>query len=99
MSDDFEPFTTTLDDLPDAGPVKGKTNKTVAIIVAILDGSVRFISETIDAGDPTRTATSPPPGFPPLVDPARPQDYAGPSLYGIWGSLGSMAGGETVQAP
>jgi len=36
MSDDFEPFTTTLDDLPDAGPVKGKTNKTVAIIVAIL---------------------------------------------------------------
>jgi len=67
--------------------------------VAFLDGSVKFVSETIDAGDPTRTATSPPPGFPPLVDPARPQDYAGPSLYGIWGSLGSMAGHETVQAP
>ncbi|MCR4413229.1 MAG: DUF1559 domain-containing protein [Thermoguttaceae bacterium] len=67
--------------------------------VAFLDGSVKFMSETIDAGDPTRTATSPPPGFPPLVDPSRPQDYAGPSLYGVWGSLGSIAGRESVQAP
>jgi len=67
--------------------------------VAFLDGSVHFISETSDAGDPTRTATSPPPPFPPLVDPNRPQDYAGPSLYGVWGSLGSMAGHETVQTP
>lgn len=67
--------------------------------VVFLDGSVRFLSETIDAGDPTRTATSPPPGFPPLTDPGRPQDYSGPSLYGVWGSLGSMAGRETVQTP
>jgi len=67
--------------------------------VAFLDGSVKFMSETIDAGDPTRTATSPPPGFPPLVDTNRPQDYTGPSLYGVWGSLGSMAGGEAVSAP
>ncbi len=67
--------------------------------VLFLDGSVKFISDTIDAGDPSRTATSPPPGFPPLVDPNRPQDYSGPSLYGVWGALGSIAGGESVQAP
>lgn len=67
--------------------------------VVFLDGSVRFVSETIDAGDPTRTATSPPAGFPPLVDTTRPQDYQGPSLYGVWGSLGSMGGREAVQAP
>lgn len=67
--------------------------------VLFVDGAVRFISEAIDAGDPTRTATSPPPGFPPLADTSRPQDYAGASLYGVWGSLGSMAGRESVQVP
>lgn len=67
--------------------------------VAFLDGAVKFISGSIDAGDPTRTATALPPGFPPLADASRPQDYSGPSLYGVWGSLGSMAGGESVQAP
>lgn len=36
MTEDFEPITTSLDDLPDAGPVQGKSNKTVAIIVAVL---------------------------------------------------------------
>lgn len=65
--------------------------------VLMLDGSVRFVRETIDAGDPTRAAASLPPGYPPLVDPGRPQDYAGPSLYGVWGAMGSMAGGESVQ--
>ncbi len=67
--------------------------------VLFLDGTVKFISASIDAGDPTRTATSPPPGFPPLADTSRPQDYSGPSLYGVWGSLGSMGGGESVQVP
>ncbi len=36
MAEEFEPITTSLDDLPDAGPVTGKSNKTVAIIVAVL---------------------------------------------------------------
>ncbi len=67
--------------------------------VVFLDGSVKFIGNSIDAGDPTRTAASLPAGFPPLADPARPQDYSGPSLYGVWGSLGSMGGGESVQVP
>jgi len=67
--------------------------------VLFLDGAVKFISETIDAGDPTRSAASLPPGFPPLSDSSRPQDYNGPSLYGVWGSLGSAGSGESVQAP
>ena len=67
--------------------------------VVFLDGKVSFVGDSIDAGDPTRTATSPPPGFPPLVDTTRPQDYAGPSLYGLWGSLGSMGAREVVKAP
>ncbi len=64
-----------------------------------LDGAVHFVSETIDAGDPTRTATNPPPPFPPLGNPSRPQDYTGPSLYGVWGALGSANGRESVQVP
>jgi prepilin-type N-terminal cleavage/methylation domain-containing protein/prepilin-type processing-associated H-X9-DG protein len=67
--------------------------------VLFVDGAVKFIGSSVDAGDPTRTATSPPPGFPPLVDTGRPQDYSGPSLYGVWGSLGSMGAGESVQVP
>ena len=43
------------------------------------DGSVRFISETIDTGNLG-------------LD----QPVSGPSRYGVWGALGSKAGGEAV---
>jgi len=43
------------------------------------DGSVRFISETIDTGDLTL-----------------PEVNQGPSPYGVWGALGSKAGGEGI---
>jgi len=43
------------------------------------DGSVRFISETIDTGDLSSQ-----------------QPDNGPSIYGVWGSLGSRAGGDTI---
>ena len=45
------------------------------------DGSVRFISENIQAGNPNNpTVTS------------------GPSLFGVWGAMGSKAGGDMVGA-
>lgn len=44
------------------------------------DGSVQFVSETIDTGDTTQ-----------------PQPTSGPSPYGVWGALGSRAGGEPVR--
>lgn len=50
--------------------------------VVMADGSSRFISETIDTGDPT--ASNPISGQ--------------PSPYGIWGALGTKAGGETPGA-
>jgi len=46
------------------------------------DGAVRFISENIDTGDLSATAPS--------------QGETGPSPYGVWGGLGTKAGGETV---
>ena len=50
--------------------------------VCMLDGSARFISETIDTGDLHK--------FP---DPEKP---SGKSPFGIWGAMGSRSGGESV---
>ncbi|MGL4593930.1 MAG: DUF1559 domain-containing protein [Thermoguttaceae bacterium] len=58
--------------------------------VCMGDGSVRFISETIDAGDPTvdpNTATGS------TGDPTK--KYTGPSIWGVWGALGTVGGGES----
>ena len=49
--------------------------------VAMADGSVRFISETINTGDQNRVDTYP---------------NTGQSYYGVWGALGSCAGGEVA---
>jgi len=109
-ADGRNPYTFFYPMLPPNGPSCGNEGETWCIITAssrhpggvnvlFLDGAVKFISETIDAGDPTRTATAPPAGFPPLVNPSRPQDYSGPSLYGVWGALGSAYGKESVAVP
>ena len=93
--------------LPPNAPSCGNTGESWALITAsshhpggcnvvFCDGSVHFISETVDAGDANLIPNTGP--FPP-PDPNRPQDYSGPSLYGVWGALGSAAGGETVQIP
>jgi len=48
----------------------------------MVDGAVRFISENIDTGDLSATAPS--------------QSETGSSPYGIWGGLGTKAGGESI---
>lgn len=53
--------------------------------VALADASVRFITESINTGD--------------LTMPAPLSNNSGPSPYGVWGALGSKAGGETVELP
>lgn len=53
--------------------------------VLMTDASVRFISETIDTG----TLSSAPPAT----------NSTAASPYGVWGALGSKAGGESVAAP
>lgn len=55
-------------------------------LVAMMDGSVRFIDEDIDAGDPTRpTPTS-----------AQIEKGSFASPYGVWGALGTIAGEDKV---
>jgi prepilin-type processing-associated H-X9-DG protein len=46
---------------------------------ALMDGSVRFVSETVDAGNPSD------------IQPTA----GGPSVYGVWGAMGSKNGGES----
>lgn len=55
------------------------------VMVAMADGSTRFISETIDAGNQAVVA----PAF----------NARGESPYGVWGALGSKNGGESVSGP
>ncbi len=49
------------------------------VTVLMADGSVRFVEETIDCGDLSKKA---------------PRNNRAPTVYGVWGALGSKAGGE-----
>jgi prepilin-type processing-associated H-X9-DG protein len=59
--------------------------------VSICDGSVRFVSETIDTGTlPTGTSLATILG----VTGYPFQTYTGPSIFGIWGAMATPDGGE-----
>jgi len=53
--------------------------------VALADGAVRFLPDTINAGNLNHLGFDPPPGGP-----------TGSSAYGVLGALGSMDGGESA---
>lgn len=63
------------------------------VSVAMCDGSVRFVSDTIDAGNP---------GLMPGKHTTYTGDWwkwKGDSTYGIWGSIATINGGESVSLP
>jgi len=55
-------------------------------VMTMVDGSVRFINDNIDAGDPSHRQTG---GL----------NYKGASQRGVLGALGSISGGEVASAP
>jgi prepilin-type N-terminal cleavage/methylation domain-containing protein/prepilin-type processing-associated H-X9-DG protein len=57
---------------------------TGGVSAAFCDGSVRFISDTIDVGPASA---------------AMPFEWSGESPWGVWGALGSACGGEAVGVP
>jgi prepilin-type N-terminal cleavage/methylation domain-containing protein/prepilin-type processing-associated H-X9-DG protein len=89
--------------LPPNSPTCGNNGESWALVtatshhpggvnVAFVDGSTQFVNDSIDAGDPNLTVAdspTPPPGN-------RPQDFAGESMWGVWGALGSSRGGESI---
>jgi len=66
----------------------GGVNATMA------DGSVQFITETIDCGNQNFHN-----GHPDDHGGGDCYRYGGPSTFGVWGALGSRAGGENVSLP
>jgi len=61
--------------------VPPSSNHTGGVNIARADGSIQFISSSIDTGN---------------VNSGVVQPTSGPSLYGVWGALGSKSGGETA---
>jgi prepilin-type processing-associated H-X9-DG protein len=59
--------------------------------VTLCDGSVRYITEAIDCGELDLRL-----GESLGVIPRYPHRWTGPSTFGVWGALGSAAGGESV---
>jgi prepilin-type N-terminal cleavage/methylation domain-containing protein/prepilin-type processing-associated H-X9-DG protein len=60
--------------------------------VAMCDGSIRFVSETIDTGDLSLALKSSG-----ATDPHHVNNYIGTSRWGgVWGQLGSQRGGEVI---
>lgn len=60
--------------------------------VSMGDGSVHFISDSIDTGNAAALQQRP-------NGEGGPELYNGPSMYGVWGALGSRNGGESASLP
>jgi prepilin-type processing-associated H-X9-DG protein len=60
--------------------------------VAMCDGSVRFVTDSIDAGDPTQAQVNN------AGTTANAWSYTRGSVRGVWGAIGTIRGGETVRA-
>lgn len=65
------------------GIYSASSNHPGGVNVGLLDGSVRFVAETIYCGPLTGQG----------------QKRSGPSNFGVWGALGTPSGGEVVALP
>ena len=68
------------------GIITPSSNHSGGVVAGMLDGSVRFIAQTIDCGNDFTVSPTPP-------------NYTGKSPYGVWGAIGSVSGNETVALP
>jgi prepilin-type N-terminal cleavage/methylation domain-containing protein/prepilin-type processing-associated H-X9-DG protein len=69
--------------------VSASSNHSGGVNASMVDGSVRFISETIDCGDTIHVL-----GYPQWEGEGH--QWIGPSTQGVWGCMATPAGGETV---
>ena len=62
------------------------------------DGAVTFVSDSVSTANLNKTPADIAGIIPDNIR-GNPQWYNGPSMYGIWGSLGTIAGGEQASIP
>ena len=68
------------------GLISASSNHSGGVNVCMLDGSVRFVSETIDTGNINEN----------MGGSAQDQHWTGPSYHGVWGAMATPRGKETV---
>ncbi|MGL6194780.1 MAG: DUF1559 domain-containing protein [Thermoguttaceae bacterium] len=73
----------------DASLLPPTSNHTGGVNVALVDASVRFVSDTVHVDFSTGVS-----GRSQKYD-----GYSGPSVFGVWGSIGSINGGESAAVP
>jgi hypothetical protein len=84
-----------LSDGDNPGYMTVSSNHPGGVNIGMGDSAVKFISETINTGDLTKLPGEGKPGF----IAGDPHQWTGPSEYGIWGAMGTMAGRESATAP
>lgn len=65
------------------GPISPSSNHSGGVLVLKMDGSVTFVSETVDCGEYL------------LSDEPAPSTHTGASIFGVWGASGTPACGES----
>jgi hypothetical protein len=63
------------------------SNHPGGVVAVMTDGAVRFFSDNINCGNLGAAQPAP----------SASEPYGGASNYGVWGALGSIAGGDTAQ--
>jgi prepilin-type processing-associated H-X9-DG protein len=72
--------------------VSASSNHSGGVNVGMCDGSVKFVTDSVDSGDPTKRL-----GDPLTTDTNQMgHKWTGPSTYGVWGGAATPAGGEST---
>ena len=73
------------------GAMAASSHHTGGVNVGYGDGSVSFVSDSINTGNQALRLGED------RGHNGRPNEYSGPSTYGVWGALGSAGGGESLR--